>query len=246
MIVIQVPVVANNSIWKPTTPAEFWALVEGAAGVATVVLTVVLAIIAWKGLRSIALAQKDMMLRATREARACAVARCHDFADQIIPANAKILTSFAQHKIPVFVKDANEVVFDVDKESRNVRAAQAWIRLVPNDLFGHCIALLNRLEGWSMHFTKGLGDADSAFGPCAPAYCSMVMQLYPVLVVTRTKDSAGKYPNIVELFSSWYGAREDAAKRVKRAQLLEQLEKLQAEGPRGATIQPALGTDFEI
>jgi len=149
---------------------------------------------------------------------------------------------FVQKKVPVFVKDPSEVVFGGNDEKTKIAAARVWVAALPSDLQSKCIKLLNQIESWAMHFTNALADSEIAYGPCAPAYCSIVIQLYPLLLVIRTKDSAGQYPNLVHLFEAWYDTKAKGVERERMKRILKMLEESQSKGVR-ATLPGALGTD---
>jgi hypothetical protein len=228
-----------TAIWtlmKPTNPAEFWTLV-------TALATVALTYLAYRGLRSLVLTKSAMLTQATRDARGSAIARCEEFAAEIIAANEPILNGLAANKIPVFVQSAPEVDFDRDDAPRLAKA-QAWCNLLPKPLLNDCIRFLNKLEAWAMYFTNGVADHDIAFGPCAPQYCSMIVQNYAVLLTLRVRASAGKYPNAVKLFQGWLAKLEQQAKGLKVDDLLKQLAQAQAKGVKHTLPKP-LGTEID-
>lgn len=186
-----------------------------------------------------------MLTRSTRDALHCAVLCCQEFASTIIPERGTILDEFSAHKIPVFVENPKEVVFDRGKvEEATIAKAREWTRKLPPGLHTTCSAHLNRLEGWAMHFTVGLASHQAAFGPCAPLFCQTVVQMYPILVLARSDPASGPYPNIVKLFDTWYGAKADEEERVKMDGLWKELKSLQSKGRRGR-LPPALGTDLD-
>lgn len=125
-------------------------------------------------------------------------------------------------------------------------AAKAWFAAAPPEVLGNIVALLNRLEAWSMYFTKELADPDVAFGPCAPWFCSTVIQYYAVLLVVRTRGSSGKFPNTVRLFEGWLSGLEEQARGLKEGDLLNQLATLQATGAPKKTLPPPLGTSLDV
>lgn len=224
---------------KPTDPAEFWTLVSAFANIAVLVVAV-------RGLKSLVLTRKGMLTQATRDAWSCAVHRCEEFADEIIPLNVPVLTNLAAFKVPVFVKHASEVQFDPDNKADLDRAAQ-WVRNLPAGTLGDCVTLLNRLEAWSMYFTNRLADQKIAAGPCAPFFCSMVVQNYAVLLLHRNRDaSSGKYPNIVKLFKSWWADIEDEKVGHKEGELLKQLAALQRKGSPSSKLPNPLGTELDL
>lgn len=227
------------SVVVPTDPEEFWSLVS--ALVSGMVLWV-----AFRGLRSLKLTREGMLNQAHREARGCAIARCEEFAAEIIPLNAVIVNAFAALKTPVFVEDAADVRFDPDNREDLARA-QEWFDGLPPEVRSACIGLMNRMEAWAMYFTNQLADPDIAFGPCGPYFCSRVVQLYPYLLIARNRDpSSGNYPNVVALFKAWIAQLEEERRGLIRGQLLEQLAELQAKGSPRATLKPPLGTQLEL
>jgi hypothetical protein len=98
-----------------------------------------------------------------------------------------------------------------------------------------------------MYFTHQLANQDVAFGPCAPYYCSRVVQLYAYLLIARNADeSSGKYPNVVTLFTEWMAQLEHQKRGMEEGHLLEQLAKLQAKGSPRSKLRPPLGTQLEL
>lgn len=236
-----------RALLAPSNTAEFWALVEALGTAASAALTVVVVVIAAKGLRSlesIGLTRKDMLTRAERDSRASAIHRCEEFAREILPMNGPLLNGLAAANVPVFVTDANQVAFDPDNESQ-IAAASRWWDNLPQQVRSDAVALLNRLEAWSMYFTKRLASYGVASGPCAPMFCSMVVQNYAGLLTLRNlSDSSGKYPNLVEVFKLWIQELEEEKRGLKEGDLLKQLKELQAKGVKTAPPKP-LGTDID-
>src|SRR3989449_11311938 len=101
---------------------------------------------------------------------------------------------------------------------------------LPIYLYSSCVTLLNELEAWAMYFTNALADHQIAFGPCAPVYCSLIVQNYAILLVLRSRPSAGKFPHAVKLFKSWLELLEREQEGLKQGALLNELAKLQAKG----------------
>jgi hypothetical protein len=218
---------------QPTNPAEFWTM-------AYTIATVGLIVVAWRGLRSLKLAKADMLTRSQREARGCAIARCEEFAHDIISKNSDHITRFAAANLPLFVERADVVRFDPDT-SEHLAAAQTWLHKMPADLHTDCIHLLNRLEAWSMYFTNGVADHEIAFGPCAPVFCSMIVRYYPILLVRRAGQGSGKFPNAVQLFKTWRAKLEAEQDGVKMQGLIEQMRDLQQRRANQPTLPPPLG-----
>jgi hypothetical protein len=139
------------------------------------------------------------------------------------------------------VQSPDEVKFDPDT-SDHLEQAKAWLKDVPSDLLGDCVKLLNRLEAWSMYFTKGVADHEIAFAPCAPVFCGIVVRYYAVLLVARAGHASGKYPNLIEVFKDWRGQIESQKDGIKMKELVQSMKDLQARRGRGTGLQPPLGT----
>ena len=211
----------------PTNPIEFWTL-------ALTLATAGLAVVAFFGLRSVALSKKDMQNRTTREAAQCAIDHCNEMARELVPMYTAILDGIRVQGLPLFVSDTSEVSFEKTEETKKINNAIEWMGKLDRELIEKAIPLMNRLEAWSMAFTHdpSLADEKVAFGPCALVFCQIVMGLYPLfLTQRRTNPASGPYQNVVTLFQGWYA-------KTAQAPILEQLRRLQAEGSR---LPPTIG-----
>jgi hypothetical protein len=222
---------------RPTNPTEFWTLVAGLG-------TAVLAGLAWSGLRSLGLTKSDMLTRATRDARECAIARSEEMASRLLPLNSEILESFAKAKVPVFVQNAGDVKFDPDNQT-DLPRAHAWMKTIGVDMYNKSIGLLNALEGWAMYFTNGLADHEIAFPPCGPIYCSMIVQNYAILLNCRAGPGDGNFPNAVALFKGWNEMLDRQERGLKQGALLQELARLQAKGALNHPLPKPLGTHLD-
>jgi hypothetical protein len=231
--------------WPPGSATDFWMIAAAFWGMITGVGTLGLVYVAWRGLRSLGLQRSGLLTQAVRDARTSAIHRCEEFANQIIPLNAPILNALSQAKIPVFVMSEANVKLNPDNVGELPRA-RVWLGALPEGLYNQAIGMLNRLEAWSMYFTHELADARVAYGPCAPFFVSIVVQLYPVLLVQRNLDAtSGKYPNIVELFSLWLAELDQEKLGLKEGQLLQEIAELQRRGSRGTKLPTPLGTQLD-
>jgi hypothetical protein len=232
-----------DSVTVPTTPGEFWSVIEGVAAVAVVSLTIGLGFIAWYGLKSVRLFRDDMVTRSKRESIAIAVAQAERFSVMIRERHLRIQEALHAAKLPQFTQKmaSGVAVFDPDVMYKD---AKHWWDQVPSPTQNEIIYFLNDVEAWAMNFTKSLGETEVVLSPCAPTFCSIIMQYSPWIVVVRKEQYAGYYPNIIELFNSWRaeldandrGAQTEAALRSARA----------AEARRQQLkLPPPLGTDVE-
>jgi hypothetical protein len=219
----------------PHNPIEFWALVTGVG-------TVLLIVVAWRGLSSLGLTQKDMLTRAKRDARQTAITRAEEWASEIVPMNYEVLRQFAANNIPVFVKTPAQVRFDPDNQT-DLQAAQDWVNKLPGDTQRQSLTVVNRVEAWSMYFTNGLADSKVASGPCAAPFCSLIIQNYALLLIFRAMPSSGKFPNTITLFKAWLADLDEQERGLKKGALLRALRELQSKGPSKGTLPDPLGLD---
>lgn len=201
---------AHWAFLQPRDGANAWVMIGAVAAIIAAFSTIGLAIFAFRGLQSLGFAREDLRLtreeivhRAVREAKLCAIQRLEEIAKEIIPLNTAVLDSMAAGKVKAFLGPNDTVELDPDK--KNLATAKQWSASLPPNTFGHIITLLNRLEAWSVYFTKGVADADTAFGPIAPLVRSWTGQYYAVLLILRSGDdkASGKYPNLVQLYLQW-------------------------------------------
>jgi hypothetical protein len=226
-------------------------IVTGLFTLALAIATGALVYFARRGLGQLGLTKKDMKTRAERESITSAIKRCDEFRVAVIPPNGELLTALRDHGIPVFVTDASEVQFDPDNKAE-VRRAKEWFAALPPDLHNASINIMNRLETWAMYFTHGIADSSVAFGPVGPLYVELVVQLYAVLLVKRSDDECGLFPNLVKLYKIWTGhdvdaeeTRDASAKGVAVPKALKQVIELQQKGPIGYVFHPKpRGTDL--
>ncbi len=216
----------------PRTTQEFWTSVEGLAGVVVVVAAI-------RGLKSL----KAVVAQAMREGRTCAIHRCEEWATKVIPRNGEIYRKLAEGKVALFVPSLAEVKFESEVQPALASRANVWWDALPPDVPRLIVEHMNALEAWSMYFTSGVADRDLAFGPCAPTYVTTVGRYYAFLLVMRSGQGAGKFPNTVLLFQEWYHKLDRERKAGEMKRLDEQMKQLQSKGP-GVTLPPMLGTDL--
>jgi hypothetical protein len=181
-----------------------------------------------------------MVTRAKRDARLTAIARCEEFADEIIPLNQPCLAGMARDKTPVFVKSGSDVRFS-DIDPTELKRASEWYAAAPPEVHANAITLLNKVEAWSMYFTAQLADADIAYEPVGTIFCSLVIQYYAILLLLRADTSAGNYTNVVSLYEEWLAKLTDAERAQQQEILLDQIAALQRKGPANTRLGKPLG-----
>ncbi|WKW11801.1 hypothetical protein Strain138_001067 [Pseudogemmatithrix spongiicola] len=103
----------------------------------------------------------------------------------LFPMHGVWLARLRVANIELFIKDATHVTFDETESKSKLKDATAWVGALPPELKHEATALMNTLECWAMCFTHGLADAKVSETPCAPAYCQMVVSLYPCTLYHR-------------------------------------------------------------
>lgn len=194
---------ANWTLLQPKDGPSAWIAIGAVTAVIAAIASIALAAFAFRGLRSLTIARDEIVHRAIREAKLCAMQRLEEIAKEIVPLNTEILDSMASGSVKAFLGPTDGVELEPDK--KDLTAAGAWVEALPLETYNRIIGLLNRLEAWSVYFTKGVADPDTAFGPIAPLLRAWVGQYYAVLLILRSgiDKSAGKFPNLVQLYLQW-------------------------------------------
>lgn len=187
----------------PTGPDNFWEMVGAIAGVAGIVVSGVVGIVAYKGLAAIRLTQQDIKARVARETASCTIARLEEFAQELIPEHGQVVGAMAEHNVPPFLREKQTPHFNHPSDHPDVEAARAWRRQVPPAVINQCLRHLNRLEAWASYFLHGLADEKIAFEPTGPVLRAWVLTYYPFLVVARADPAMGNYVNLVALYRLW-------------------------------------------
>lgn len=233
----------DTSFWtiiRPADALEFWTA-------ALTVVTAGLGLIAWRGLKTITLANNqlklgvdglqlsrlDMKNRADRESIETAIAQSAIMAERLVPLHAVVLKRLGAKTL--FVTNVGQVSFRETEENAKIAGAVAWVSALDRPLQIATIELLNAMEVWAMHFTRRVADERVAYEPCAPVFLQLVITLYACLLThRRANPQSGPYQNVVQLFETW-GSRK------QEIQLRELLEGVKRN--KGA-IGPPIGTDI--
>jgi len=232
----------THSLIYPNDSVSFWTMIVAIATIALVLMTLAVAVLGKRGPASVGPKRDDLRTRGIRDAQAAAGRRCQQFAEETIPANAEILAALKKENIPVFVTDVTAVRFDETDDPATVRAAVRWMEALSPDLQLRTLRLLNHLEVWAMPFAHELADHAIAFDPCARAYCQIVIQYFPCLLVARRENPAGKFRNLINVFDDWSRQLLAADKGRAALILLSEVRRYQMAGPG---LRPPLGLGIE-
>jgi hypothetical protein len=232
------------SLTKPANAIEFWTLVAASASVLVLSITVGVGAVAWYGLRSLRLARHDMVTRATRDSRSVAMAKAEQFSQMIRGDHRIIQDELVAASIPRFTHQlqSGSPVFD---DPSMYAVAKKWWGTVPSQTRDRILYFLNDVEAWAMHFTQGLADSTIVFGPCAPTYCSIVLQYAPWIVICRKEQFAGFYPNAVGLFQAWR-AELDAKDLGSTTEVALRAANAAEERLAKHRVPPPIGTKLDI
>jgi len=219
-----VPVLAmrHRHFLNPTNPIQVWALLDTVADTVAAAAAVAVAGAAVIGLRSLSLTRTEMVNRAKREGKHAAIQRLEELAKELIPDNIPILTLIGQAKVTAFV-NVGGIAFDPDP--KDLTAARAWVKALPQGAESQIIGFLNRLEAWSTYFTTGVADEEVAFGPVAPVLRAWIGLYYPILLILRANRRSGVFPNLVTLYSVWTDKMDEAQLAQQMSDVEAQLER---------------------
>ena len=195
---------------RVTDQAKLKSLLDTAALIVTALATLGLVIVAIFGLQQLRLAKRELRIRLEREARSIAIEQCERFAKEIIPAHDMYLREFAALNVPRF--DFQGTPFDFKSENAEfLKRAESWVGQIPAETQKRAIDVLNRLETWAMNFNLRIADSEAAYRPASDVFCRGVIELYPFLILLRSRLDPELYSNIQELFEDWQGRKEGRA-----------------------------------
>lgn len=200
---------AATTTLNPSTRHIDWSAVDAIADSIAALSAIAVAAFAFRGLRSLRITRDEIVHRAGREAKLCAIQRLEEIANELVALNTVVLDGLARDKVAVFLRPNQAAVFNPDPT--DLRLAKAWHASLSQDTYNNLANVLNRLEAWSVYFTEGVADAKVAFGPAAPLLRSWVAQYYAVLLLLRSGsiNVSGNFPNLIKLYTAW-SAQMDA------------------------------------
>ena len=210
-----------------------------------IVVTGIVGIVAYKGLKAVRLTQQDIKTRVARETATCTIARLEELANELIPEHGKVVGKLTEHGVQPFRSVGQSLRFDSPKpDPADLAAARDWSGKLPPDVLNLCWGLLNRLEAWASYFLHGLADEGIAVEPAGPILRGWVLRYYPLIVVARADPGKGNFVNLVALYRSWTSAMDEQmmqrqVEEVRQQYLAKLEERHQAKLPR------PLGSDID-
>jgi hypothetical protein len=169
------------------------------------------------GLRQLTIAKDNAKMNATREAYKLAADQCSYYLEHIIPLQNKLDKLIDDRKIEFFQKakvtvgkDKIEVRNDSNKEFKEE------IEPIAEDL----LAVLNRMESFSIFFTSGVASESVAFSSVGATFCNTTISLLPIIARV---SSDGNFQNVQKLFFVWHARVQLEKLRLNKEMLEKQL-----------------------
>ena len=66
---------------------------------------------------------------------------------------------------------------------------------------GLIVKVLNRMEGFAMYFTSGVGDSNIAYRPVSSAFCEGTRNYLPYIIVPNVKHK--QFSHTLSLYANW-------------------------------------------
>jgi hypothetical protein len=173
------------------------------------VSTVVLTTVAFYGLRQLRLTKQIATQNAKRESIKFATERCQYFAETIVPAQSKAVSSYNQRKFTClndqrFRIEKGEIVeHNFDKQRIALCEREA---LSTSSSF---VELLNYLEAFAIPFVAGVADDELGYQETASAFCEFLAQV--MIVIAAFRGHGPRFESCVKLYECW-SARLEAQK----------------------------------
>lgn len=189
---------------------------------------IAIALFAYKGLAQIKLTKDIATSNAKREAFKLAVEQCRFFAEQVVPARAKIVET-ARTKGFVFGRAATFEILEgeitkLETPGRDINAEGAALEL-------ELVLYLNRLEAFAMTFISGVADEMVAYRETAAGFCQLVKEAVPFIYAFRQRGI--RYESTIRLSEMWNNRLQSEALTKQKAQIEKHLQ-----GIKPATIKP--------
>lgn len=146
---------------------------------------IILAYLAYRGLAQINLTKQIATTNAKRESFKLAVEQCHFYAEQVVPARAKVISAAKDRGVQVlspesFVLAKGEIV-EIKIGKRHIGSEAA-------KLSEELLLYMNRLEAFAMAFTSGVADETVGYRETAQAFCQTVPEALPYIQHCRLNN----------------------------------------------------------
>lgn len=165
------------------------------------VSTIVLTGVAFYGLKQLRLTKQIATKNAKRESIKFATERCQYFAETIVSARTKAMTTYRQLKLTCL----NDQRFKIEKgeivEHNFDRQKIALCEREVLSISSAFVELLNYLEAFAIPFVAGVADDELGFQETASAFCQFLAEL--MIVVAAFRNQGPRFESCVRLYESW-------------------------------------------
>jgi hypothetical protein len=181
--------------------------------------------------------QKELGVRALREAVVLAAERCQICAETLIPDINACLERLGRltptRHWSLLNTDLKWQSFESPEEAKQYAEKILGADNAQND----AMKILNALEGFAMYFAQGAADETVAFPVMGVVFCDVVRVLAPMLALLREGSNSyfysGSFENTVTLFRTWYVRLWKADLKRESANMEQEYAKNRAASPIG-------------
>lgn len=197
---------------------EIRPFLEAAAFLATVVV----AFLAARGLRQIALMKYDIATKNDRAGRESAVHECQRYLCEFCKKNS-FYNYIASNKIALYTGPIGDFTLGslkgMDPELLKKRFDGPWLEE------------MNILDSISATFVHGLADEEVGFKIIGKTFCHSVQDRYDILASVRDATNVNYYESVVALYKIWSARLSAEELKSSRASIEQQLGKALAAIP---------------
>lgn len=196
--------------------------------------------VAYKALKQIeiakdhlAVAKKDILIRAERESANLAAKQCEFLINEIIPLVNEIDEIIRSNNYPnikidkMLIKEFTKAeLLSLPKETLKEIIKMQKALLKENDcaLLGKIQNVVNKLEAFSTYFVNGIADEAIAFNAVGKQFCSFCIDYYYVIAIVRNKESKNHYCELVRLYEIWANSLNQIEYELEVRQLAKNME----------------------
>lgn len=178
----------------------------------------------------IKIAKDDLQTRCKRESAVASVELAGKFGKELIPLINRYYAKASSQgyilkKLSLKTFCIEEIQSLTPSEKQSYNESLDYFRTHP-DFYKDCIEILNWLEVFSMHFTKGVANEDTLFTAAAQTYCKFVEDSFSILCYMRNKNTVNLFENTIELYNLWFAKMELNGLSLKKNGILEELQKI--------------------
>nr|WP_315154063.1 hypothetical protein [uncultured Flavobacterium sp.] len=191
--------------------------------------------------------QNQIRINSLREAATLSADLTKEYIDNIIPMINQL--NEVKKELKFIDLDYDIKNFTNDEFKDNCKNLNAAMKNRPDRMTTLELDIINKLEWFSIYFTKGIADENIAFTSIGKEFCKTVELEYPIITILRGSKNPNKsYDNLVELYNCWNTRiktslmnfeKEEISKELQEK--IKKLEKLNSEEQNVNSFKP-IGT----